>query len=195
MMKKIVAILFAALSLAFFAAVPALAQNAQAPAARLAEPSPAMKVAVRDMLEAIQFPALTRQIFDQMLQSVPAMMRQAAVQNVTGNPDVKEKRQQQALANVEEEIPLAVTTLTEVLNDPTLTEELRAEMVQLYARYYTVQEIEQLTAFYKTPLGRKLLATMPKLSVESVEISQRVLIPRVNAVLEKIMRASTEKPE
>lgn len=195
MMKKIVAILFAALSLAFFAAVPALAQNAQAPAARLAEPSPAMKVAVRDMLEAIQFPALTRQIFDQMLQSVPAMMRQAAVQNVTGNADVKEKRQQQALANVEEEIPLAVTTLTEVLNDPTLTEELRAEMVQLYARYYTVQEIEQLTAFYKTPLGRKLLATMPKLSVESVEISQRVLIPRVNAVLEKIMRASTEKPE
>jgi uncharacterized protein len=195
MMKKIVAILFAALSLALFAAVPALAQNAQAPAARQAEPSPAMKVAVRDMLEAIQFPALTRQIFDQMLQSVPAMMRQAAVQSVTGNPDVKEKRQQQALANVEEEIPLAVTTLTEVLNDPTLTEELRAEMVQLYARYYTVQEIEQLTAFYKTPLGRKLLATMPKLSVESVEISQRVLIPRVNAVLEKIMRASTEKPE
>jgi len=195
MMKKIVAILFAALSLAFLAAVPALAQNDQAPAARQAEPSPAMKVAVRDMLEAIQFPALTRQIFDQMLQSVPAMMRQAAVQNVTGNADVKEKRQQQALANVEEEIPLAVTTLTEVLNDPTLTEELRAEMVQLYARYYTVQEIEQLTAFYKTPLGRKLLATMPKLSVESVEISQRVLIPRVNAVLEKIMRASTEKPE
>ncbi|MFM2085313.1 MAG: hypothetical protein RLZZ237_182 [Pseudomonadota bacterium] len=195
MMKKIVAILFAALSLALFAAVPALAQNAQAPAARQAEPSPAMKVAVRDMLEAIQFPALTRQIFDQMLQSVPAMMRQAAVQNVTGNADVKEKRQQQALANVEEEIPLAVTTLTEVLNDPTLTEELRAEMVQLYARYYTVQEIEQLTAFYKTPLGRKLLATMPKLSVESVEISQRVLIPRVNAVLEKIKRASTEKPE
>lgn len=194
-MKKTVATILAALSLALCAHVPAQAQEVQTTPAAQAATSPAMKVAVRQMLDAMAFPALTRQIFDQLLQSVPAMMRQAALQNISSKPELNEARKQRALANVEEEIPLAVTTLTQVLADPTLIEELGAEMVPLYARFYTVQEVEQLTAFYKTPLGRKMLATMPQLSAESMAISQRVLIPRVNAVLEKILRAATESPQ
>lgn len=193
-MRKIVATFFAAFSLAFLATLPALAQNTQAAPARQVAASPAMKVAVRRMLDAMQFPALTRQIFDQMRQSVPAMMRQAAVQNISGNAGLTEERKALALANAEEEIPLAVATLTQVLADQSLIDELGAEMVPLYARYYTVQEIEQLTAFYQTPLGRKMLATMPQLSAESMAISQRVLIPRVNAVLEQVLRAATQPP-
>ena len=201
-MKKTVATILAALSLAMFASLPAQAQaqaqaqvqDAQAPAASSAT-DPAMKVAVAQMLDVMAFPALTRQIFDQMLQSVPSMMRQAAMQNIASNPKMTEARKQRALENVDEEIPLAVTTLTQVLADPTLIEELGAEMVSLYARFYTVQEVEQLTAFYKTPLGRKMLATMPQLSTESMAISQRVLIPRINAVLEKILRAAIESPQ
>ena len=39
-----------------------------------------------------------------------------------------------------------------------------------------------------------MLATMPQLSAESMAISQRVLIPRVNAVLEQVLRAATQPP-
>ena len=123
-MRKIVATFFAAFSLAFLATLPALAQNTQAAPARQVAPSPAMKVAVRRMLDAMQFPALTRQIFDQMLQSVPAMMRQAAVQNISGNAGLTEERKALALANAEEEIPLAVATLTQVLADQSLIDEV-----------------------------------------------------------------------
>lgn len=194
-MRKIVATFFAAFSLAFLASLPALAQNAQATPARQAAPSPAMKVAVRRMLDAMQFPQLTRSIFDQMLQSVPAMIRQSAQQQINSNPKLDEQRKARALASAEEEIPLAIATLTQVLADPTLIDELGDEMVPLYARFYTVPEVEQLTAFYKTPLGRKMLATMPQLSAESMAISQRVLIPRVNAVLDQVMRAATQSPQ
>lgn len=194
-MRKIVATFFAAFSLAFLATLPALAQSTQATPARQAAPSPAMKVAVRRMLDAMQFPQLTRSIFDQMLQSVPAMIRQSAQQQINSNPKLDEQRKARALASAEEEIPLAIATLTQVLADPTLIDELGDEMVPLYARFYTVPEVEQLTAFYKTPLGRKMLATMPQLSAESMAISQRVLIPRVNAVLEQVMRAATQSPQ
>ena len=194
-MRKIVATFFAAFSLAFLATLPALAQSAQATPARQAAPSPAMKVAVRRMLDAMQFPQLTRNIFDQMLQSVPAMIRQSAQQQISMDPKLDAQRKARALANAEEEIPLAIATLTQVLADPTLIEELGDEMVPLYARFYTVQEVEQLTAFYQTPLGRKMLSTMPQLSAESMAISQRVLIPRVNAVLDQVMRAATQSPQ
>ncbi|TSD70924.1 DUF2059 domain-containing protein [Janthinobacterium sp. KBS0711] len=194
-MRKIVATFFAAFSLAFLATLPALAQSTQAMPVRQAAPSPAMKVAVRRMLDAMQFPQLTRSIFDQMLQSVPSMIRQSAQQQINSNPKLDEQRKARALASAEEEIPLAIATLTQVLADPTLIDELGDEMVPLYARFYTVPEVEQLTAFYKTPLGRKMLATMPQLSAESMAISQRVLIPRVNAVLDQVMRAATQSPQ
>jgi len=130
-----------------------------------------------------------------MLQSMPAMIRQSAQQQINSNPKLDEQRKARALASAEEEIPLAIATLTQVLADPTLIEELGDEMVPLYARFYTVPEVEQLTAFYKTPLGRKMLASMPQLSAESMAISQRVLNPRVNAVLDQFMRAATQSPQ
>lgn len=95
-MRKIVATFFAAFSLAFLATLPALAQSTQATPSRQAAPSPAMKVAVRRMLDAMQFPQLTRNIFDQMLQSVPAMIRQSAQQQINGNPKLDEQRKARA---------------------------------------------------------------------------------------------------
>jgi len=36
----------------------------------------------------------------------------------------------------------------------------------VYARYFTVDELHQLSAFYKTPLGVKALATLPKVQAD-----------------------------
>ena len=39
-------------------------------------------------------------------------------------------------------------------------------VVPVYAKYYTREEIESLIQFYKTPLGQKMVATMPKLTAD-----------------------------
>jgi hypothetical protein len=36
----------------------------------------------------------------------------------------------------------------------------------IYARYFSVQELRDIAAFYKTPVGAKALATMPKVMTE-----------------------------
>jgi hypothetical protein len=38
--------------------------------------------------------------------------------------------------------------------------------IPVYAKYYTTEEIEGLTAFYKTPLGKKTLSVMPQTVIE-----------------------------
>ncbi|MEO8189576.1 MAG: DUF2059 domain-containing protein [Acidobacteriota bacterium] len=51
-------------------------------------------------------------------------------------------------------------------------DELTDLVVPIYAKYFTSDELEQLIAFNKTPLGRKVIATMPSLMKESMAAGQ-----------------------
>lgn len=62
----------------------------------------------------------------------------------------------------------------------------------IYARYFTADELRQLVAFYKTPIGAKSLSQMPKVMGElPVKLQQRMpafqhqLQGRLQAVLQK----------
>jgi uncharacterized protein len=47
------------------------------------------------------------------------------------------------------------------------TTELTNEIVRLYAQRFTEQELKEAVAFYKTPLGRKIVVEEPKILDES----------------------------
>ena len=46
-------------------------------------------------------------------------------------------------------------------------------VVPIYAKYFTHDEIKQLLAFYRTPLGEKLIATLPAIMQESMAAGQK----------------------
>ncbi|NWJ49438.1 MAG: DUF2059 domain-containing protein [Bacteroidetes bacterium] len=52
------------------------------------------------------------------------------------------------------------------------TEELVELIIPLYEKYYTEKDIDQLIAFYNTPVGKKMIATMPQIMQESMAIGQ-----------------------
>lgn len=59
---------------------------------------------------------------------------------------------------------------------------LIANIAVLYEKYFTAPEIHELIAFYKTPVGRKALSTLPQITNESMQIGQRwaqSIIPEV----------------
>lgn len=59
--------------------------------------------------------------------------------------------------------------------DKTLTDpQMSVEMAKVYERNFTEAEIKELLAFYKTPLGRKTLETLPKVMAESSQVGQRL---------------------
>jgi len=51
---------------------------------------------------------------------------------------------------------------------PALTERL----IPVYEKYYTVEDMQALIAFFRSPVGKKLLSTQPELSRESMKIGQ-----------------------
>ena len=67
--------------------------------------------------------------------------------------------------------------------------EVTAEIsANLYAKYYTEQEIQDLIDFYKTPTGQKAIATLPQLTNEAFKQSNAILLPQITQLLQEIMK-------
>ena len=52
-------------------------------------------------------------------------------------------------------------------------EKIKDDMIKVYAGEFTVAEIKELTAFYKTPLGAKLASKMPVLTNKAAEVGMK----------------------
>lgn len=52
-------------------------------------------------------------------------------------------------------------------------EQMIAELIPIYSKYFSNEEIQQIIAFYETPLGKKTLTVLPQISQESAEIGIR----------------------
>jgi hypothetical protein len=72
------------------------------------------------------------------------------------------------------------------------TAEMMKEVPPIYAKYYSPEELRDLLAFYKSPIGKKSLQTMPTvladvtaLMLPRVDTFQRDLDARITAVMQK----------
>ena len=68
---------------------------------------------------------------------------------------------------------------------------LEPDFVKLYSDAYTEDEIDGILAFYRTPVGRKMLAKTPALTEQSIAVSQRrmaELTPKIQALVDQFQR-------
>lgn len=187
-MKKLLAAVAVS---AAFAGIPSFAM-AQATAPAAAAVDPQATAAVKQMLDAMEVRKMLVASFAEMQKTLPQMMRAQVTAMVNADTSLDAAKKQEAMAKVEKVLPGAAEAVAKVFRDPALIDEMMAEMVPLYANNYTTAEIKQLTAFYATPLGRKMLALTPRLSSESMAIGQRLVAPRLNTLMQDIMQAAAQ---
>jgi hypothetical protein len=78
-------------------------------------------------------------------------------------------------------------------------ESLKPDFIQIYAEVFTEKEIKDLTAFYGTPLGQKLLEKMPELTGKSMQIMQKrmvTIMPEMQKIIKETIQEakSAQKP-
>ena len=61
-----------------------------------------------------------------------------------------------------------------------------ASVAPMYAKYFTLNEIRDLTAFYKTKTGQKAMQTLPLVLQESMTLGQKWAQQIVPSAIEKI---------
>lgn len=52
------------------------------------------------------------------------------------------------------------------------TSELYTQIAEIYMESFTEAEIDQILAFYETPVGKKMVATLPEITQKGMELGQ-----------------------
>jgi hypothetical protein len=161
------------------APAPAFAQAADAPAAKL---DPAAEAAARELFNASDI----RNTMRDSNQKTLAQMRSGAALSamIDQNPQVKMKRATNpqawdaALARLGTK---QAAIMEKVLAD--LQPEVEERTVQLYARTFSVADLKGITAFYHSPLGRRMIAQMPAVMSDTMSWVQSELPKRVGPAM------------
>ncbi len=177
--------------LAAFATVIAISGAAPAMAAPAVDPQ--VSAAVRSMFESMKYRELMTATFAQMETSLPQNIRAGAAAAIDNDPRLDAAAKQVKLAELEKVIPRVSAAIHSVFADPTLMEEMLDAMVPLYANTYTLEEVRQMNAFYQSPVGQKMLATTPKLMGEGMAISNQIVAPRINKLMQSLTQDSAKK--
>lgn len=138
---------------------------------------PAKRAAIKELLQAIDSDKLVAAIGNgaqnQAKQLVPAVLSEALTENKTLNDTQKRALiaplQQNALPKLVEQAGKVFTT-------PPFKADAIQFQYDAYAKYYTTQEIKDLTKFYKSPTGRKF-----------IQVQDQVGRDVVNGLMEKYM--------
>jgi hypothetical protein len=137
-----------------------LALACAAPAAAQNEPTPGEAQAVRELLEVSR----TRENF---IRGMELGLEQGGMGEMTP-----------AIRNV----------LREFMDEHFRYEDLEPAFVQVYADAFTEEEIRGLTAFYRTPLGQRVVATLPEITAAS----QRIVTERLQTAMPQLMQRMME---
>jgi|GEM_PF-490908 len=173
--------------IALSGAAPAVFAAPAAPAAAGAV-DPQISAAVRAMFEAMKYRDIMKATFAQMEVSLPQNMRAGAIAAVNADPKLDAKAKQAKLAEMEKAVPQVGAALHTLFSDPGLMEEMLDALVPIYARTYTLEEVRQMSAFYQSPVGQKMLATTPKLMGEGMAISNQIMAPRINKLMQSLTK-------
>lgn len=178
-MKK----LLISLALAAAAIAPAHAQTA----------TPESTAAARELLDAMNIRQTMSVMAAGMARTMPEMMKAMASQTLDKQPGMTPEKKAAELAKMQATMPRFANTMTTLFNDRELVDAIVEASADSYARHFTVDELRQIAAFYKSPAGAKMLAQAPVLAQEGMQASQRVLLPRIAKLTEQIMAEAAKK--
>jgi hypothetical protein len=144
---------------------------------------PAVVAATKQMLASMKFRDVMLASLQQADQQMPSQLVASLNAMIDSDATLSAEKKAEAHKKLQEALPALTAQMHAIFTDATLVDDMLAEMVPLYAETYTLDEIRQLSAFYASPLGQKMLANMPALMSRSMEISNRVMMPRVQKML------------
>lgn len=108
---------------------------------------------------------------------VKLMFVTGATQIVDQFSDLFIQQMTQTLQSTRPDIPLRAYTILEEEVQEVVAEEIEGGTIEtlfmpIYAKYFTLEEVRGLLAFYESDIGRKSIEVLPMLTQESVQVGQ-----------------------
>jgi uncharacterized protein len=93
--------------------------------------------------------------------------------DITGSSSLSQKMISQLFDTLKAEYPQVPEKFWQTFIAELKPDEMTKELIPIYSKYFTNEEIKGILAFYQTPLGQKTISVLPQLSRESTAIGIR----------------------
>lgn len=144
--------------------------------------------AASELLQAMQFREALTTAMQMAAQAWVEQTRDPMRQGIQNDARLNAKEKQEVLKKFEASLARLEKEAQLTYADAEVIDDIMAGLVTIYARKFSVDELHQLSMFYHTPIGRKLAALNPQLTAELANVTNMVLLPRVNRFTEKVAR-------
>ncbi|BFM09410.1 DUF2059 domain-containing protein [Halioxenophilus aromaticivorans] len=127
---------------------------------------------VEALLEASDADAMVDTLYSQMNQMIEGMGRQLGIK-----PD--EQPMFDAYMNN------VFTTMKEDMS----WAKMKGPMIEIYSKHYSEEEVQDMLAFYQSKSGQSMVAKMPAVMADSMQVSQQLLqafLPKVQVMAQEL---------
>jgi len=91
---------------------------------------------------------------------------------LTGMTKLVDQMKAQMIGSIRQSQPNAPAEFWDKFSAKMDSHQLIEKIVPIYDKYYTVEDLQALNAFYSSPVGHKILATLPNVMQESMRVGQ-----------------------
>ncbi len=145
--------------------------------------APASKEEVQKLFEVMQIHQQMRQVMDAMMKQQSAMIHETLKKRYPQTSADRIARADQLIAETMKDMPMDA-----MLDD----------MIPIYQRHFSKANIEDMTTFYVSATGQKMMQEMPALTTESMQASYARMQKQMDAMMqraEQIVKEDQEKPK
>jgi hypothetical protein len=89
---------------------------------------------------------------------------------------------------------IVASELKKMFSDYPLEDVLR-DMVPVYQSHFSESDLDQILAFYSSPVGQKVLREMPAITAEAARVSLTRLQPKIDEAMENVSARITAMVE
>ncbi|MDZ8223672.1 DUF2059 domain-containing protein [Nostoc sp. ChiVER01] len=113
---------------------------------------------------------------------------------LTGVKNLSRQILNQLLNNVKSDYPQVPQNFWDKFATEFNSDDLVDEIIPIYNKYFTNEEIKQLITFYQTPLGQKTITVIPQISQESYDVGRKYGIAAAQRALKKLEEEGYIRP-
>jgi hypothetical protein len=174
------------------------------PGARQPEPSPASmpattaaqaklapdkREAIRRLMTVTRLPQVADKMYDMLLSQGQKSFELNLARSLNEDPRYTEEQKKDLMKKVVDSSVRMFARYRELLpKEINLPDVLESISTQVYDKYFTARELNDISNFYETEAGKKALDVLPQVMQESAQMTGEVVTPKVKQIVAQIVQ-------
>ena len=152
-----------------------------------------------DLLDAMDMESQVSKSYEAIKAMIPVQRKQMETFVPAGPKDEKSELRTERANEI---MNKSTDKMMDMMAEEMKWDNVKGDYIDLYAETFSVTELKELVAFYRSPAGRALVAKQPELNRKLMEMSQKSmmrLMPKIIAIsteafTESVKENATESP-